>query len=532
MPYPYPLRYAAAPALARVPGPPPPQYPYYNYSPFGGDLSGPSPIYIILVMGIVFFMAANAMPTLIPAADRVWHVAPFVLQWGFIIIIFALMVQMVGLLPGVPQIHITYVHMTIATLLFILMWNHIVSDIQPAPEEKKSSSSSSSKEKPKEEKKEEKKKEEKPPEEPSPWDDLRAHPSAFLTTRLNKMMPWPFPMGKAGRAGPELWWEKGTPSHVGHFNKPEGADPEAKKKAEEEEKKKKKEKEEKEKAKEKEKEKAKAEEAKKAKEKEAAAEKERAAKEAAAKAKAKEEEAKKAKELAKQKAEQARQKVVEDKQKQKLWRTKYLAMIIGISLLNKTLGFLLLLFFSLQMVSQELNDASAPPTEFSAAPERPSPSYSSSSASKPSSSSDAAEKEKLAKMQAAKEKEKAAEKGSSSSSAKPSSSSSSSSSKPSSNSSSEESSSKSSSSSSSSSKSKDAPVGSDAIRKAAGSTTVTNVDSEGGGFGVPYKVGFGMHYIHTPDALDKDKLDVPSLFIPSEGMSHPLMTTTYRQYAN
>lgn len=46
-------------------------------------------------------------------------------------------------------------------------------------------------------------------EEVSPWEDLRAHPSAFLTTRLNKMMPWPFPMGKAVKGGKELWWEKG-----------------------------------------------------------------------------------------------------------------------------------------------------------------------------------------------------------------------------------------------------------------------------------------------------------------------------------
>ena len=59
--------------------------------------------------------------------------------------------------------------------------------------------------------------------------------------------------------------------------------------------------------------------------------------------------------------------------KQKLWRTKYLAMIIGIGLseccsksdrfevwqassVNRTLGFLLLLLFSIQLVSQELNE--------------------------------------------------------------------------------------------------------------------------------------------------------------------------------
>lgn len=51
-------------------------------------------------------------------------------------------------------------------------------------------------------------------EEVLPWEDLRAHPSAFLTTRLNKMMPWPFPMGKAVKGGKELWWEKGKSLQV------------------------------------------------------------------------------------------------------------------------------------------------------------------------------------------------------------------------------------------------------------------------------------------------------------------------------
>jgi hypothetical protein len=95
-------------------------------------------------------------------------------------------------------------------LSFFVMWNQIIAD-QP-PEEKPSASSSSSR---KEEKKEEKreKKEEKVPES-SPWDDLRAHPSAFLTTRLNRMLPWPFPMGRAATEGNELWWESGMPPHV------------------------------------------------------------------------------------------------------------------------------------------------------------------------------------------------------------------------------------------------------------------------------------------------------------------------------
>ena len=94
---------------------------------------------------------------------------------------------------------------------FFLMWNHIVAD-QPAAE-KESSSSSAKKEEKKEEKKREKEKEEKPAE-PSPWENPLAHPSAFLTTRLNRMLPWPFPLGPASTHGPEVWWESGTPAHV------------------------------------------------------------------------------------------------------------------------------------------------------------------------------------------------------------------------------------------------------------------------------------------------------------------------------
>ncbi len=94
------------------------------------------------------------------------------------------------------------------------MWNHIVADRPPEPKQPSSSSSSSSSKE--EEKKEEKKKEREPElePEPTPWDDLRAHPSAFLTTRLNRVLPWPFPMGHASNEGPELWWESGTPVHV------------------------------------------------------------------------------------------------------------------------------------------------------------------------------------------------------------------------------------------------------------------------------------------------------------------------------
>ncbi|KAK6908071.1 hypothetical protein I203_102072 [Kwoniella mangroviensis CBS 8507] len=472
-------------------------YPPYSH-PFSQSLTTPSPIYTLLIVGMVLFMAANVMPNLIPAADRVWHVAPMVLQWGFIIIIFALMVQMLGIVPGVPQLHITYVHMALASLLFILMWNHIVSEIPPPAEEKKSSSSTS-RESPSE-KKHEKNKKDEGPSEPSPWDDLRSHPSAFLTTRLNKLMPWPFPLGRARREGNELWWEKGMPSHVGHFNKP---DPEIEKRAKEEEARKKKDKE-----------RARLKEEEKAKEAERQKEKDKAKKEAEVKAKMKEEEMKKAKEDAKRRKEELERKKVEDRHKQKLWRTKYLAMIIGVSMLNKTLGFLLLLLFSLQMVSQELNDT----------PQSSSTNSSSSgNSSSAGSSSSREEKEKLARLQAQREKEKAAAAAAAKSSSRDPT-------KSSSSSSSSRDTSKSSSSSSKSS-SKD-PVSSDAIRKTSGNTTVTNVDPDGCGIGVPYKVGFGMNYIHTPNPDKKDHLTLPSMTIPSAGMSHPLMTTTYRQYAN
>ncbi|WVQ96241.1 hypothetical protein IAU59_003345 [Kwoniella sp. CBS 9459] len=493
-----------------------PLSPYPNYAyPLSETMNTPSPIYTLLITGMVFFMAANVMPNLIPAADRVWHVAPMVLQWGFIIIIFALMVQMTGLIPGVPQIHITYVHMAIATLLFILMWNHIVSQTPPTEEYKSSSSSSAKKEEKKPGKKrEEPAKNEKPPE-PSPWDDLRAHPSAFLTTRLNKLMPWPFPMGKAGRGnGPELWWEKGMPSHVGHFNRP---DPDAAKKAAEAEKEAAKKKKAKEEAEKKAKEKEKAEKEKAAKLKE----KEKAEAEAKARARAKEEEARRAKEEAKRREEEKRLRAIEDRHKLKMWRTKYLAMIIGISMLNKTLGFLLLLLFSLQLVSQELNEKPTAAAAASASVPAPSTSSASKPSSGSSSSTSSAEKEKAGRAAAAakereQEKEKEKAKSSFSSSSK--------------------SSSTSSSSSSSTDKEKDKEkskevVGSEAIKKAAGSKTVTNVDPDEG-FGVPYRVGFGMHYIHSPNPDKPGDLTLPSLFIPSEGMSHPLMTTTYRQFAN
>lgn len=83
---------------------------------------------------------------------------------------------------------------------------------EEAPKKSSSSSSPSSRESAKKEEKKEKKETKDP--EPSPWEEMRAHPSAFLTTRLNRMIPWPFPMGKAAKVGNELWWESGVPSHV------------------------------------------------------------------------------------------------------------------------------------------------------------------------------------------------------------------------------------------------------------------------------------------------------------------------------
>ncbi|KIR68639.1 hypothetical protein I314_01060 [Cryptococcus bacillisporus CA1873] len=191
-------------------------YSYYTYTPVGEN-AGPSLIYTLLILGMVFFMAANIMPVLSPAVDRVWHVADSILKWGFFIIISALLVQMLGLLPGVPHIHITYVHMVIAFFLFAILWNTFVPVSNAQMEENKAFPI-------KEEltagkKRENSKKETKKEEEVLPWEDLRAHPSAFLTTRLNKMMLWPFPTGKAVKGGKELWWEKGTHLQLGHFNK-------------------------------------------------------------------------------------------------------------------------------------------------------------------------------------------------------------------------------------------------------------------------------------------------------------------------
>ena len=90
----------------------------------------------------------------------------------------------------------------------------MAADLPPPPREPSkpsSSSSGSSREKPREKHAEKKEVKEK---EPSPWDEMRAHPIAFLTSRLNWLLPWPYPMGKAGAVGNELWWESGVPAHV------------------------------------------------------------------------------------------------------------------------------------------------------------------------------------------------------------------------------------------------------------------------------------------------------------------------------
>ena len=47
--------------------------PYTNLPPSYLDMvPAPSPIYTILITGMVIFMAAGIMPNLLPAADRVW----------------------------------------------------------------------------------------------------------------------------------------------------------------------------------------------------------------------------------------------------------------------------------------------------------------------------------------------------------------------------------------------------------------------------------------------------------------------------
>lgn len=100
---------------------------------------------------------------------------------------------------------------------FVLIWNHLAAQSPPPAAPSKPSSSSKPAERPaaKEEKKPSTPAPAPAPAAPPPWDDPRAHPSAFLTTRLNPPALWPYPMGKSGsKDGSELWWESGTPLHV------------------------------------------------------------------------------------------------------------------------------------------------------------------------------------------------------------------------------------------------------------------------------------------------------------------------------
>lgn len=55
------------------------------------------------------------------------------------------------------------------------------------------------------------------------WANMKAHPSAFLTTRQAAPRIFPFPLGKTkpeAAVRDELWWEGGNAPHVSHFNQP------------------------------------------------------------------------------------------------------------------------------------------------------------------------------------------------------------------------------------------------------------------------------------------------------------------------
>lgn len=212
--------------------------------------------------------------------------------------------------------------------------------------------------------------------------------------------------------------------------------------------------------------------------------------------------------------------------------------------MNRTFGFLLLLFFSLQMLGQELNpkpDQDTPTVKASSSSSAPSGSSSaesrSSSSGSSSSSSEAARQK--AKEQALKEREREKAKAAAAAAGK---SSSSSSSRPSGSSSSSSSSRPSGSSSSSSRDPSKKVVTGEAVREASGSKTVTGRDGSNGDAQPPvnltppgkrladYQVGFGMHYIHTVQF--GGALDCSGSRIPSEGPSHPLMTSLSSHLAN
>ena len=53
-----------------------PYYPQYGQTPpatyeFLNTLGGPAPVYLILIIGMVLFMASNAMPALTPDPDQI-----------------------------------------------------------------------------------------------------------------------------------------------------------------------------------------------------------------------------------------------------------------------------------------------------------------------------------------------------------------------------------------------------------------------------------------------------------------------------
>ncbi|OXG18761.1 hypothetical protein C366_02872 [Cryptococcus neoformans Tu401-1] len=458
-------------------------YTYHTYIPVDENV-GPSPIYALLVLSMVFFMPANVMPVLIPAVDRVWQMADPALKWGFFIIISAF------------RIHVTYVHMVTAFLLVAIVWNTFVPISRAQEEENKTPSVKEDKStvgKKREISKEETKEEV----EISPWDDLRAHPSTFLTTRLNKMMPWPFPMGKAAREGKELWWEKGTHLQLGHFNRERLG----KVKEEEGSEKKMKPKPGTEKG-EREREKERGKGSMTTGNEKISTKKEKAPGEAMTAASIpRREEDKRDQENAKIKESKARKQALEDRQRRKLCRTKNLVTIIGISSINMTLGFLLLIFYSFQIVSQELSHR-VPHGGEELATIPSNSSSSSSSFSQITSNPESANEKQLMKLKTVKEKEVSNEKVSSSKapSVGP----------------------------------KEEPATSRSIQKATGPNTMTKVNPESGGTGinVPYEQAeIGMYYIFNPDGKGEN-VENPSMQIPSLGMSHPLMTTTYKKYGN
>lgn len=110
----------------------------------------PSPIYTVLILGMTLFLLSTFMPNLLPIPDQVLcadpvrqYMAADPLQPGrangspvglradhlcasSVQVLTATstqltgaVTQMMGLMPGVPQLHITYVHLTIAFLLYV-----------------------------------------------------------------------------------------------------------------------------------------------------------------------------------------------------------------------------------------------------------------------------------------------------------------------------------------------------------------------------------------------------------------------------